>query len=252
MKGLSFTPILFTQVVQEKKDMTRRIANLPFAIDCGNHEAYEGKKFYGKPTKLTINSDNNVSCKHCNQIGMFEIKPRYKVGEIVYLKEPYMVLSCEPKGDKFVCEVVYKFTKGKRKITVDKEYTDVMNKYKSPRLMPEWAARYRAQILSIGIEQVNDISEEDSMREGVESIIPRLLAKSIKNTTLKLPLGYSRETYFRDYTYMNSEAKRKKYPTYSLKTAKDSFISLWNAINGKNKPYHSNPNVFVYTFKLWK
>lgn len=251
MKGLSFTPVLFIQVTEGNKDMTRRVAKLPFAIDCNDHSEYEGKKYFGLPTKLTINTDNNVACKHCNQIGMFEVKPRYKKGEIVYLKEPYMVLSCEPKGNKFVCEVVYKYTKGKRRITVEK-YTGAMNKWVSPRFMPEWASRYKVEITYVGIEQLNDISEEDSIKEGVQSIIPRLLAKSIKNTNPKLALGYSSETHYRDYTKMNSESKKNTYPVYGLRTAKDSFITLWNAINGKTKPYHSNPYVFKYSFKLWK
>lgn len=249
MKGITFIQPLFVQVVNKKKDMTRRVALLPFALDCNNHEAYEGKKFFGKPTKLTINEDNMIACKYCNQIGMFEVKPRYRKGEVVYLKEPYMVLSCIPKGNKFVCDVKYKFTNGKRKITIEQEYTGVVNKWKSPRFMPEWASRYKIEVTNVGIQHLDEINNEDSLREGVESIIPRLKAKSVKNNVPKLALGYSTDTFYRDYTSMNSEAKNKKYPTFRFKSPKDSFKSLWNAINGK-KPYHSNPYVFVYTFKL--
>jgi len=32
--------------------------------------------------------------------------------------------------------------------------------------MPKWAARIRLRVLSIGVERVNTISEEDAMAEG--------------------------------------------------------------------------------------
>lgn len=250
MKGLTFIQPLFVQVINKKKDMTRRIATLPFAIDCDNHKSYEDRAFFGKPTKLIVNEDNNIACKHCNQVGLFEVKPRYKIGEIVYLKEPYMVLSCEStRFGKYVCEIAYLFIKGKRRITIDNEYKGKMNIWKSPRIMPEWASRYKVEVIDISIQNIGDISIEDCQREGVESLVPRIKAKHIKNETPRLALGYSTDTYYRDYTNMNSEAKKNMNGNYKFKSPKDSFITLWNNING-SKPFHSNPHVFTYTFRL--
>lgn len=252
MKGLSFIEVLFQQVVKGKKDMTRRIADIPFAFDCKDHLDHEGKSFYGKPTKLSVNEENVVICKHCKQIGLFEIKSRYKKGEIVYLKEPYMVTEILKHNGKYYHTIQYKYTAGKRKVALDEKYVGKLNKWKSPRFMPEWASRYKVEILSVGIEHACDISEADCIREGVESIVPRLKAKSIKNDTPKMPLGYSNETFYRNYRGMKSIAKKQKYPQYLFNTAKESFISLWDEINGKRMMFVSNPYVFVYTFKLIK
>lgn len=253
MKGLTFIQPLFLQVIKGNKDMTRRTAVIPFGIDCKNHEDYEGKSYFGKPTKLTINKDNIIACKYCNQIGMFESKPRYKQDEVVYLKEPYMITSCKKlDSGKYEVRIEYKYTNGSKKVKLEEKYKGVMNKWKSPRFMPEWASRYKVKIYSVSLERIQDITEDDCLREGVELIVPRLKAKSLKNTNPVMPLGYSHDAHYRDYTTMKSEAKKKEYPTFRFRTAKDSFITLWNAINGKKQPFHKNPYVFVYSFELCK
>lgn len=243
---------MFNQVVSGKKDMTRRVSYLPFFLDCENHtnEQYKKTKFFGKPTEYVV-SETKISCKHCGQIGVFEVKPRYNVGEIIYIKEPYMVVSSERiDGGCIVC-VEYKYKYGRRIINLKDNYKGAMNRWISPRYMPEWAARYFVEIIHVGAGKIQDISEEDCIREGVEYVIPRLKAKSIKKTMPKFPLGYSTEIHYKDYTFLKSK-KRDLKPLYKFINPKDSFITLWNLINGKENPFHNNSYVFIYEFKLKK
>ena len=95
--------------------------------------------------------------------------------------------------------------------------------------MPKDAARIWLQINSIRVERLKDISDKDAIMEGI------------------------------DYEY---SSERKDFPIlymdyihgdYNLKKAKDSFLSLWESINGKES-LEENPWVWVYNFdvlSLW-
>ena len=72
-----------------------------------------------------------------------------------------------------------------------------------------------------------DISEEDAKREGV--------------------LLHERGVHWLDY---QKQAWKVTQFVYCLLTAKDSFRSLWNLINGNdNRAFSENPFVWVVEFK---
>ncbi|MCC8153091.1 MAG: hypothetical protein LIP01_02065 [Tannerellaceae bacterium] len=82
-----------------------------------------------------------------------EFKPRYNVGEKVYLKEPYIKLTNPDGSDYFG----YKYG------------SDDVIKYKwqNKLFMPADAARYFIEITGVKVERLRDISEEDCIREGI-------------------------------------------------------------------------------------
>lgn len=82
--------------------------------------------------------------------------------------------------------------------------------------MPKWACRLRLKIVSIRVERLHDITEEDAVREGVT----------------KFPEGYIFENYIED-TVCDS--------------AKKSFETLWASINGQDS-WDSNPWVWRIEF----
>ena len=119
--------------------------------------------------------------------------------------------------------------------------------------MPRWACRLTLEVTDVRVERLQEISEADAIAEGVE---PEILGEPFPQAGLKVWRGYmNHERAYRD-------------------TAKESYQSLWNAINepkwiqrrrqkGKpvedwerrqsNKPDHSwqaNPWVWGYTFKV--
>ena len=86
-------------------------------------------------------------------------------------------------------------------------------KWRSPLFMPEWAARYFIKILDIQAGRLQEITENDAIKEGV------ILKAAIVTGTL---VGE---------------------PTY-----RDSYALLWDSINPKQK-WNTDPFVFRYEFK---
>jgi hypothetical protein len=80
--------------------------------------------------------------------------------------------------------------------------------------MPRWASRITLEIIKVRVEQLNDISEEDALAEGVGE--------------------------FGEYV-----------PGCSASTPKDAFEFLWEAIYGEGS-WAANPWVWVVEFKKWE
>lgn len=141
-------------------------------------------------------------------------KPRYNVGEKVFLKEPYLFNSED---------VFYKFDNLNG--TNDVVWNNKM-------FMPAKYARYYIEITEVRSELLHDISEESAIAEGVER--DGLGWKSYD----KIPTG---------------PHKGEEHPFNAIpyRHAVYSFKSLWERINGVAL-WEANPKVLVYKFKLVK
>jgi hypothetical protein len=86
-----------------------------------------------------------------------EASPKYSVGEVLYLKEPYRL---DNRG-----HIFYKFA------LKDREPDGWKNKL----FMPASAARYFIRITGIGEERLQDIAPEDCIKEGVRATSGNIL-----------------------------------------------------------------------------
>lgn len=133
---------------------------------------------------------------------------RYKVGEILYLKEPYRI-----ETDKVVR---YKYTS----IHPDRE------KWSNKMYMPEKAARYYIEIISKRNERLQEITEEDCIREGIE----------------KIGFGF----FCNGLIYHSGEHKGKKR---IFTSAVSAYRDLINTINGI-ETWNNNPVVTRYEYVI--
>lgn len=95
-----------------------------------------------------------------------EIKPRYKVGEVVYLKEPYCLYDesyLELKTTNGL-EIAYKYD---NTLTLEEITSKSCAKWANKLFMPASAARFFIKITAVRAERLQDISEEDCFREGI-------------------------------------------------------------------------------------
>lgn len=183
-----------TQAVLEgRKTMTRRIIN--------THEADEMAIWIGP--YVTLYEKGDV---------LTDIFPAYKVGEEVAVAQRYVDIPMEQlmkqrmdgNASVWPFEILVRKSKG---------YTNKM--FVKADLMP-----HCIRITNIKVERLQDICEEDCLREGV--------------------FQSSLNRYYH-YTYKHSN---KNYHT-----PKEAFASLIDKVSGKGT-WDRNPWVFAYTFEL--
>ena len=131
----------------------------------------------------------------------------FKTGETVALAQSYRTL--------LESEYLDPLTENEVLSLVEDIHPGCTNKlYVKPHLMP-----HRILILSIKVERLRDISEDDCMREGI-----------IRYT------GYKNHV---TYTYQNDE--------WGYETPREAFAALIDEISGKGT-WEKNPLVFTYYF----
>ena len=200
-KGICFKEPLFHKVVKGEKIQTRRIID-----HFGNKEHY-GKLLchwgLSHPPYLAETGEWRWELQtEVDDSKSFIIKPKYKVGEKVHLKEPYSIIADYEKG----LITKYKF-----------DYPPTFShKWSNKLFMPESAARFFIEITAVRAERLQDISEEDCLKEGIE-------------------------------LYNNYDGT---YGGHSAPTApKEAYAALINSIYGKGT-WEKNPFVWVYEFRL--
>jgi hypothetical protein len=93
--------------------------------------------------------------------------------------------------------------------------------------MPRWASRITLEITAVRVERLQDITEEDAQKEGVESVL------------------YREERFWRAYGHNPLPGGGELTAT---RDAKRSFQTLWSSINGPDS-WASNPWVWVIEFR---
>jgi hypothetical protein len=201
MKGICFKEPLFHAVVNGTKTQTRRIIE-PQPIDKPEFYAFFKRWVY-----WLFGESNPVK------------KPRYKLGEKVYLKEPYYHFIPNSLEDAIGirAKTFYKYYCG-----IETNHRDD-KKWKNKLFMPAKYARYFIEITGVRCERLQDISDGDCEREGICPVWENGFIVAWSN---------------------KSDGK-----TYT--TRKESYAALIDKINGKNT-WEINPFVWVYDFKLVK
>jgi len=222
MKGILFKPDMIQAIVDLRKTATRRLDGL-------KEINREPERWHLYPAQICGKPLVTFSCGHdfgASAQRLHFARPRYQVGETVYIKETHYRYGRWAKNG---------LTKTGKQRWRFKAFTDTIyyadnppsgvkpNSYRqeawykrSPLFMPEWAARHFIKILAVRAERLQEISLKDIKAEG---------------TIQKMPLGY---TYWAG--------------GYQAVTGiRAEFAHLWDSINPKY-PWESNPWVFSYEF----
>ena len=161
MKGLSFTAPMVKAWLEGRKTVTRRLMKLQPDIIVGDQlqpnvwYAADKGDFAGDPDR--------------------QIKPRYRPGETVYIKETWAQFGLKNQSLRGKVNVIeYAADMGIERFPIGGNFTPHKEdfKWKSPRFMPEWAARSHALIVSVRPERVQEISGFEAVLEGFGKGIP--------------------------------------------------------------------------------
>lgn len=204
-----------TQAVLEgRKTMTRRIIKCPrtfrgeWVAGFNIHRRHSDKKIVDWPCMYDADE---------REFDMGEILPKYELGEVVAIAQSYMDV------DRF-------HRKGKNAAFL--EYLDSI--LPELKLYPGWTNKmfvradlmpHHIRITDIKIERLQDISDEDCLKEGI----------------FKWDAG-QKDIPFYSFHYAD-------IPDYSNPC--DAFAELIDKVSGKGT-WESNPYVFVYEFELMK
>lgn len=122
------------------------------------------------------------------------------VGDRLWVKETW---ACLPHGG-LIPVPVYR-------ADGDHQVFDTIKKWSSPLFMPRWASRLILEITNVRVERLQEITEEDAIKEGIDI--------------------------------------QKPYPEVGGQANVYSFSKLWDSLNGKKHPWSSNPFVWIIEFK---
>ena len=201
-----------TQAVLEgRKTMTRRIIKCPrtfrgeWVAGFNIHRRHSDKKIVDWPCMYDADE---------REFDMGEILPKYELGEVVAIAQSYESLGMNP-------EIALNDRDGIGFYTKTKFAPGWKNKmFVRADLMP-----HHIRITGIKIERLQDISDEDCLKEGI----------------YKGQCG-SADTHFMDVYYYKGDIQ-------PYCTPRDAFAELIDKVSGKGT-WESNPYVFVYEFEL--
>ena len=206
-----------TQAVLEgRKTMTRRIIKCP--------ETYKGRPVKG--LRITGSKDIRLAVEMLvyneerdDFVPMY-IQPRYEIGEVIAVAQSYESLGMNP-------EIALNDKDGIGFYTKTKFAPGWKNKmFVRADLMP-----HHIRITNIKIERLQDISDEDCLREGVELNTRQYECDGTKYYCVR-GLGYWRAIGCTNFN-----------------TPREAFAALIDKISGKGT-WESNPYVFAYEFEL--
>lgn len=197
-KPILFSTAMVQAILAGSKTQTRRIIK-PQPDDSGlhNHTDYP----------IALDSELEGWCGTVEETGEFkEYGLPYYPGDVLYVRETFR------KCSHYAFDYEFYQYKDLSTLThseiIDKDQI-ISGKWKPSIHMPKEAARIWLQITNVRVERLRDITESDSVAEGVET------------------LGF--------------------YPGYNV-SSRGKFEGLWNKINGPES-WELNPWVWVVEFK---
>lgn len=207
MQGIMFIEDLTIATMEGRKGMTRRVID---PQPRGDLHGYSGNL-------NTKTGENRIFADFTCGTTSY---PKYKVGEVLYIKEPW--------AEWFGGRVIYQYDATDAEAN-DWQFHNV--KWNNKQGMPARFARTFIRITGVNAERLQDITEEDAIREGV------------------MPFGSGSGRWV---CYDKARCRRAaKMDGYAFcGSACSSFSSLWDSLANPGQKWEDNPWVWVYDYEL--
>lgn len=191
-----------------------KIKGIPFGVLLAGKVADGAKTMTRRVVKDGVPFGNwDETVKHCP----------YAVGQLLYVREPWRVdhVYDKPSGSGHISDDAMIYWGG--------EDFPFGGRRRIARFMPKRFARTFIRVTGVRCERLREITEDDAVREGIDT---RLHPDDGETVT------------WRDYRCTT----RDKFVHGSAWGPKESFLSLWDAVNGKDA-HKENPWVWVIEFE---
>lgn len=233
-----FIPILFsTSMVQAilcgDKTQTRRIikkkysnTDIEWKIDKYGKRLVERQNDVPAPKVVESEDGKTTTTRHITLFA--EIKQPYKKGDILWARETFRSIEQEvgkPRHE-------YKAT----------EKINLIDKWKPSLFMPKEACRIFLKVKSIGVERLQEISNDDIIKEGVRIPVSN---KSEGNNKVVFELGKDNSAL----SFLPDGCMASAAPKLNQNQLLNAFwAELWCKVNGRES-WNSNPFVWVIEFE---
>lgn len=234
MKGIAFTDALAQAVHEGRKTVTRRLvkpqppadADEVFLFDAEDARRQLGDGWEYAKSGLWARRNG----RHEGDVSgwlRYVCRAPYTPGEVVYVKEPYLIelppdFMYDAEGLSHGQWPAYLQTASIIHYRANTTLT-TLGAWKSPRFMPEWAARTKLRIVSCTPEWLQDITGDEAMAEGVPCAC------------------WSEEDWVDSDGYLFGHYERKA-------CALREFAVLWNSIHKPPHDWDSDPWVWRIEF----
>jgi hypothetical protein len=221
MKEIKERPIIFSgpmvrAIFNGSKTQTRRVLKFPkFACRSGDTNWIKSVYRDGIEGWVAWSTDEKGMEEYTKETypnGGGFLCPYGKAGDILWVRETYQELDNS---------IVYKAD------------GSVEGKWRPSIYMPRDASRITLEVTNVRVQRLQDISEEDAQAEGVK--------RNWLGDFEKCPEEHKNEWE----NYLGSD---EDMPCYSTK---ESFMTLWQSINGKRpgRSWDDNPYVWAISFR---
>jgi hypothetical protein len=212
--GMIFNAEMVHAILDGRKTQTRRMVKpQPFEDPRWGLSWASGGIANNKP----IYCERNVNFNPITKAILDHGKP-IRVGDIIWVRETFF---WDEGSDKTVEQVAYKAS------TEMPRDVKAMGCRWTPSIhMPRWASRIDLEVTAVRVERVQDISEEDALREG--SFLNRCDCMPRRNDKSPIQKGFTLH-----WCHIHGQ----------------SFGKLWNSIYAN---WDANPWVWVYEFRRVK
>lgn len=151
---------------------------------------------------------------------------RYQVGGVLYMHEPIEFVKFRRIAGGDGAYIKYLDNgEGDYRIIPERVKLPSLGPWKGRTIPPEWSKPPYHKVLTVGCEQLQSISEEDCIREGVGS-------------------GFQMNGGWPDYQHIENGVC-----TLTQDTAVMSFATLWDSIHKLKHPWAANDWVIVYGYE---
>lgn len=225
MKPILFNTDMVRAILDGRKTQTRRVVNTQLNFPCQCTSGY-----------YFDTADQILRCKSCDRWfskrdGRTVMLPQHCTGDILYVRETWMPCA---SVDSFLTETdMYTYKADWTDTNLEMQQKGWMGKdvkWRPSIHMPKEAARLFLRVTDVRIEQLQDISEEDAITEGIFLHSPDFIP-----------------------TY---HWRKQELPGHGWDTARTCFLwGLWaSTIKDKSTPpshaWKENPWVWVYEFEV--
>jgi hypothetical protein len=241
-------PILFSgamirAILAGRKTQTRRPVKKP---------AQAGEYSFGEACDWMIRA-GKTSCQKigpCDGV-QWRLACPVAVGDRLWVKETHAITGGAPDSYDEIhyrADNTYADTDGRGHSGEAPEVPPYSGKWRPSIHMPRWASRITLPVVSVRVERLHAITEEDAIAEGATrrewGPDPRPGRQYAQRSGWSL--DWSRVGH--SYTTRGGERVTLTEGDICLGSARMAFANLWEAINGARAPWDENPLVWVYTF----